>query len=82
MTNEDPQPEGERPPGTTNAAESATPESRERAAAAAGADHGREEDRQIDGAADTGPGEDPEGATSRVEARPGDPLAAAHEDHE
>jgi hypothetical protein len=80
MTADERDRETERPPGATNAAESATPESRERAAAAAGAGHGAEDDRQIDGGADAGPGEDPEGATPDVDARPGDPLAAAHDE--
>jgi hypothetical protein len=72
-----------------HALSSATPESRERAGA--GEDHPGEgpaivfddrdeQDGQVDGAADTGPGTMPEGATPKVPRTAGDPLADAHDD--
>jgi hypothetical protein len=68
----------------------ATPQSRERAGAEDGDAANRPgegppgvseepgDDEQIDGAADTGPGTMPEGATPKVPRTPGDPLADAH----
>jgi hypothetical protein len=78
-----------------NALDSASPESRERAAApgseaakehpgqgpALAFDDDPDQERQVDGAADTGPGTRPEGATPKVPRTSGDPLADAHEDH-
>jgi hypothetical protein len=42
---------------------------------------GAGESAQIDGAADTGPGTKPEGATPKVSKKSGDPLADAHDSH-
>jgi hypothetical protein len=39
-----------------------------------------DDEEQIDGAADAAPGTAPEAATPSVEATPGDPLSAAHDD--
>jgi hypothetical protein len=73
-----------------NAIDSATPESLERAGAQDGDAANRPgegppvefdgggDDAAIDGAADTGPGTAPEGATPEVDTG-GDPLADAHE---
>lgn len=69
--------EQERTPGATNAQDSATPYSADRAAKAAGEGHGDEDDRKIDGAADAAPGEDPEGATAHSPPTEGDPLGSA-----
>jgi hypothetical protein len=67
-----------------NAAESATPESLERARSADRASAERLQDdapgrsERIDGGADTGPGTMPEGATPKTPRTSGDPLADAH----
>jgi hypothetical protein len=74
-----------------DAVRSATPQSRERPGAEEGdagnvpgqgqpvvSDESAERER-IDGAADTGPGTTPEGATPKVPRTSGDPLADAHE---
>jgi hypothetical protein len=82
----------DRTPGTTDAVESATEQSRERAGGGRDADVAHrpgegppvetdpaEEQPAIDGAAaDAGPGDAPEGATPTVPRRSGDPLADAH----
>jgi hypothetical protein len=77
--------------GRHNAIDSATPESLERAGlrdddpanrpgegTPAGSDAPSDAAR-IDGAADTGPGTMPQGATPKVPRRSGDPLTDAHE---
>ena len=73
-----------------DAVHSATPQSRERAHAEDGdagnrpgdgpptVSQGSDDHEQIDGAADTGPGTTPEGATPKVPRTSGDPLADAH----
>jgi hypothetical protein len=74
-----------------NAIDSATPESLERAGAQDGDAANRPGDgppvvsddpgaaERVDGAADSGPGTMPEGATPKVPRKSGDPLADAHE---
>jgi hypothetical protein len=75
-----------------DAVRSATPESLERAGAEDGDAANRPgegppvvsdaaPEREIDGAADTGPGTTPEGETPKVPRTSGDPLSDAHGPH-